>query len=142
MEARLFLVAQSSAVDARTNSISAFNIMEEIHAATYPIVVPTMAILAMIDQGESEPDRPDVQLQISLGGQQLFQGPFQVDFQGRRKGKALAEFNGLVVPAPGVLRLSLSYNGQPFAAWEIVCDQALPPQLQMLLANQQAAPQH
>jgi hypothetical protein len=144
MRAKLFLCAQASAIDARTNSISVFHILEEVHAPAYPVVLPTMSIIALLELDEGEPIATEVHLQIFLGNQQLFDGPFQTNFQIRRKARAVAEINGLVIPAPGVLRVLVASAGRNVAAWEMTVDQIAPPQLEMHLQpepQQEQAPQ-
>jgi hypothetical protein len=78
--------------------------MEEVHAVTYPIVLPTMSFIAFVDLDEGEPQNPELQMQLLLGEQELFLGPLQTIFDARRKTRVLADLNGLVIPAPGVLR--------------------------------------
>lgn len=142
MRAKLFLCAQSSSLDARTNAISVFHVLEELHAPAYPVALPAMSIIAFLELEEGEPIDSEVQLQILLGEQQLFVGPFQTNFQVRRKARALADFNGLVIPAPGVLRVLLTSAERNVAAWEMTCDQVLPPHLQMHLPQQEQPPEH
>src|SRR6266850_3708579 len=103
MQANLFLCAHSSALDSRKNSISIFHVLEEVHAPAYPVVLAGMSVVSLLELDEGEPMNPEIELRIFLGDQQLFAGPFQANFQVRRKARALAEFNGLVIPAPGVL---------------------------------------
>lgn len=131
MQTKLFLCALSSALDARKNSISVFHILEEVHAAAYPIVLGGMAVVALLELDEDEPINPEIELRIFLGNQQLFAGPFQTNFQVHRKARAVAEFNGLVIPAPGILRVLLHLAERDIVSWQIPCEQNAPPQIDM-----------
>ncbi|HTQ59587.1 MAG TPA: hypothetical protein VMI32_05160 [Candidatus Solibacter sp.] len=133
MRTILFVCGQSSALDARLNSVSVFHVLEEISAPSFPIVVPTLAIVAMLELDEGEPVNPAIELRVFLGEQQLFAAPFNADFRVRRKARAVADFNGLVIPAPGVLRVVLSLAGHDVAVWQIVCHQIASPQLDLHL---------
>lgn len=99
MQTKLFLCANSSALDSRRNTISIFHVLEEVHAPAYPVVLAGMSVVALLELDEGEPLNPEIELRVFLGKEQLFAGPFQANFQVRRKARALAEFNGLVVPA-------------------------------------------
>jgi hypothetical protein len=132
MRVKLFTCALSSSLDARSNSISIFHLLEEIAAPAYPIVVQRISIVGLLFLDDNEP-RPEIELRIFLGDQQLFVGPFQANFEVQRTARAVAEFNGLVVPAPGIVRTALSMEGRDFANWEVVCRQIAPPQLEMRL---------
>ena len=134
MRATLFLCSQSSAVDVRRNTISVFHILEELAAPAFPIVIQALSIVAMLELDENEPADPRVLLRILLGDQQLFEGPFQADFRVRRKARALADFNGLVIPAPGVLNVLLHAGDRDIATWQIICHQIAPPQLDLRFA--------
>ncbi len=131
MQVKLFICSSSSALDARTNSISVFHILEEIHAPAYPIVIPGMSVIALLDLDDGEPIDQEIELRFYLGDQQLFAVPFQTDFQVRRKARALADLNGLVVPAPGILRILLHSAGHDIVSWQILCDQNAPPQMDL-----------
>lgn len=111
MQVKLFICSSSSALDARTNSISIFHVLEEVHAPAYPIVIPGMSVIALLELDDGELINQEMKLRVFLGDQQLFAAPFQTNFQVRRKARAIADFNGLVVPAPGMLRVLLHWGG-------------------------------
>jgi hypothetical protein len=143
MRVKLFVCAQSCALDSRTNSVSIFHVLEEIRVPGYPIVLTPLAIVALLELDEGEPINPEIELRVFLGNQQLYAGPFQTNFQVRRLSRTVAEFNGFVIPAPGTLRVQLHSAGHDIVSWEVVCDQIAPPQLDLHLqpAEQQPAQQ-
>jgi hypothetical protein len=140
MQALLFLCAQSIAIDSRINTISVFHILEGLRAPAYPVVIPSISVVALLELDEQEPPNPDIELRFVLGGQQqLFTGPYPSSFQVNRKARAVAELNGLVIPAPGMLRISLHWQGRDIVSWNVACEQIAPPQLGLALQPGQAS---
>lgn len=130
----LFVCAQSSSLDGRMNTVSLFHVIEEISAPVFPTVLRGMSVVAILELDEGEPIDLAVELHVFSGGVQLFASPLQTNFQVQRKARVIADFNGLVIPAPGVLRVVLSSAGHDIATWQIVCHQVAGPQLELHLA--------
>lgn len=49
-----FLVAESCSLDQVTNHVSMFDIIEEVHAALFPVVIPRVAAVACLILDSSE----------------------------------------------------------------------------------------
>lgn len=119
MEVELFVCADSAAVDARTQTISLFHIIEELNSPAFPVVIPRLTIGAVLTRVESEPERPDLQLRIGLGSQEIFRGPFGLSFQQHLRARAIVDIQGVVVLAPGSLKVALYAADRELAAWSI-----------------------
>lgn len=125
MQVRLFFCTESTAVDASTNRVSAFHLLEEIGAPAFPATMPQLTVLAIIERGADEPPRAQLQLQAGLENSVnlLVNSPLQVDFQNRLVARVLTVLRGLVIPEPVGLRVALNHNGAEIARWGIAVAQ-------------------
>jgi hypothetical protein len=119
MEVRLFICAQSAALDARQGTISAFHILESVNTPAFPVAVPQMSILGIFERETPSAEDPQAQLRVSLGAKELYLGPFFIKFQNRLRARAIVELQGIVLPAPGRLTISLLLEQRETANWVI-----------------------
>ena len=123
MTFKLLFCSDSAVIDLRTNTLSAFTVIEEIGSSSFPLVLSRLTVVSIITRTADEPSRPDWTLRVSLGTQRLLDGPFRVDFQQRLSTKAIGEISGLVIPSPGVLRVDVMAGTDSLASWEIRVNQ-------------------
>lgn len=135
IESKLFLCADSASIDARTNTLSAFHIVEDYHAAAFPVVVPRISVLMVLFRDPTDPAVPEVQLLVYLGDQQLSASPLPVNFGQRLTVRAIADLNGLVIPGPGVLRFVVGIGAQVVDSWTINANQVGQPAIQLHLGE-------
>ena len=117
MDMTLFVCCESAAIDARTNNVSVFNIMEELNAVNFPILVQRFSAVLMLSRTEDEPQNMDLHLRITLGDQELYNGPLSVSFHQHLSTRAVADLFGLMIPAPGDLRVDIRQADRTLAHW-------------------------
>jgi hypothetical protein len=120
---RLFFCCDSFSADQRSNTISAFHIMENLTVAALPVVIPRVTVIAVLSREEDDPPTPDFQLEVRLGDQQLVAHPFNVNFANYLTTKAVAELNAIVVQTPGQLSFVLRQAGEEKAYWPVTITQ-------------------
>ncbi len=130
---KLFLCCDSASLDSRNNTVSAFHIAEGINAASFPVVIPRTTVIALISREETDPTDFNIQLQATLGGQQLFSGPFPMNFAGGLMGRTVVEVQGLVIPGPDDLTFLLRVGEEVVSSWITKVSQVGQPQMQLLL---------
>jgi hypothetical protein len=140
IQSRLFFCCDSAALDSRTNTISAFHIAEGSGAGAFPVAWPRITAIALLSREETDPADPNVQLQALLGDQQLFNGPFPVNFSGGLLSRSIVELQGLVVSGPGDLTFLLKIGEQVIGSWIIKVSQVGQPQLQLLIPQTPPTP--
>jgi Family of unknown function (DUF6941) len=120
MRLLLCVVAESASIDAATNRLSIFNILEEIHSQVFPAAYPQMTIVTICARENNESNTFTLTLRITIDGQEkpLLSGPFYVDFQGRVRARSLGQIAGLLIPATGILRFELLEGEQQLGSWE------------------------
>lgn len=126
---KLFLCADAAAIDARLNTLSAFHIAEELNASVFPVVIPRITAVMIFLRDQNDADNVTVQMRISLGDRQLFDGPLPVNFAQRRSARAVADMNGLVLTAPGELRFQIREGDRELGEWIVVVNQVGQPAL-------------
>jgi len=120
MKLRAFVVSDSAVIDRRTNALSIFNIHGEITAESFPVAIPRLTIIAVVERREDEEERPDLVLRIKQGNDRLFEQRFSVDFQGKEVARHIIELRGLVVSRPDPLVIQLLRNSRQIAVYRII----------------------
>ena len=117
---KFFICSDSAALDARLNTVSAFHIMEQLNAPAFPVAIPRVAVLALVSREETDPNNVQLHLQIVCGQQHLFDGPVPVNFNQQLSARTIIDMQGLVLPAPGELRLLLMNANDTIASWTVL----------------------
>lgn len=118
---------QLYSVDQRTNVLSVFGLIEEVGSPTFPFVIPKLSLIAVFEKASDESATPTVSIRVTINEQQVFGQDSNLDFQSLNRIRVLADINGLVVPSPGSLVISLSRDEVTYGSWKIVAKQAGPP---------------
>jgi hypothetical protein len=120
MRARFLLCCESAAVDRRRNTLSVFHIIEDFNVPAFPVVVPQMCVVTLLQRAAEEPvEPPDLSLRIVLNQQELYRGPIEANFQGHLKVRWITEVRGLVIPGPGALVFSVHSGENQLGDWSI-----------------------
>jgi len=121
MEATLLICANAISVDQRSNTLSLFNILEEINSPSFPMVVPYMVLVAMLTRGADEPNVfADLTLSMDVDGEVFFQGNLNpADFQQKLSSRLVVDMQGLIVPKAGMMRVVMSRPENPIGLWKI-----------------------
>ncbi len=108
-----FLVARSFAIDQSTNSLSIFNVLEELTTASLPVLVPDVNFISvwLLDESERENDFQITVIAHKPDGTEL--GPFPQNFTATRKRqRMLAQLAFLPLDVAGDWRFELRLNGE------------------------------
>lgn len=133
IQPKLFFCADNAALDGRYNTISAFHILEEVGAATFPLVVPRLAIIGMFSREETDPINIELQLQVTLGAAQLLVASVPLNFAHQLRTRAILELNGFLLPTPGLVVFSLRHGESLLTSWSIRANQVGQPSVQLSL---------
>jgi hypothetical protein len=127
---KLAVCAESVVRDAETNAVSVFNILEEIGASMFPVTVPKLSALFLLERGMDDPEVLEWDMTLSLGENELGSLVGPVDFQGARLTRLIMVIQGVVLPEPGILTASLRSNGHELGSWQIRVHQVEQSQVQ------------
>jgi hypothetical protein len=124
MEITLFTCAQSAVIDRQTNSLSIFNVYEEMNAPVFPIALQTFAVIMLLIRHDDDLEVPsDVRCRIHLDNQQLMDAPIVPNFQGRRGVKIITNIGGMLIPRPGNMVVAIHHGERKLAEWLILARQ-------------------
>jgi len=103
----LLTCAHGCSVDRFTNTLSIFEILEEITPIQYPLWLPKLTVVAALEKEDGDPDVFHPDLVVSLEEAEIFRQPANISFGGRRRTRMIAHMQGLPVPGPGTLTIRL-----------------------------------
>jgi hypothetical protein len=107
IRAKLCFAASGIVRDAETNVISAFNVLEGITAAGFPLFIQAMSFVALWEREPGDPAAIEATFTLSIGEEQLSTGQVLGTFGGKLRYRTIVNINGVVVPHPGNLRFLL-----------------------------------
>src|SRR5438094_9372120 len=111
--------SQGAVRDAQTNTLSAFNIIEDMQSAVFPLFFPRILVPAYVAREATDPDPMTMNLNVVMGDAVLNTFPLTVAFGDKLKHRLISEINGLPIPRPGSLKFQLLYDGGELNSWEI-----------------------
>jgi len=125
MHVTLFTCAESFAVDSRSNRPSLFHVLDEFDASEFPVMLPQLHVVAMLERSPHEPEATNANLSVTFGGDSvpLVDAQFAIAFEGKLRARTFGLLQGLAIPAPGIVTATLSMNGQKKASWKITVTQ-------------------
>jgi hypothetical protein len=104
------LAARSASIDRDSNSLSVFEIFEGVQATGFPLAIPEMVFVTLLEKQSGSPAPRSLDFSATLSGVGLHRQSFPCDFQGSDRFRFVLRLAGLVVP--GVGRLTLEILGQ------------------------------
>lgn len=144
MRATLFTVCETVLLDNQTMAFSLINVFTELSVSAFPVAIPKIAIAAIVEKSENDPNSLDCRILVRLNDQELLNTPGTFDFQGKKRVQIGTLVQGIVLPGPGDLRFSLFHNqaDNPVALSDwVVAIHSLGPQADMFAGPIQPPPQ-
>jgi hypothetical protein len=111
--------------DAETNSMSVFNILENVTAVGMPVLIQNMAFFVLWQREEADERRVGGTFTAAIGDLELTQTHVDLDFGANIRNRTLVNLNGLVIPRPGALRFRIVLTNDVEASYTV--DIAAPP---------------
>ena len=116
---RLLLCAEGVVRDAQTNTISVFNILEQLRFPSFPAAFPRFWVLSVLERDDDDPEEITTTLRIAIGEQIILEHNLDVSFQGQKRTRNIVAFGALPLPQPGVLNVSVSLDDRLLHQYEI-----------------------
>ena len=101
MSLDLFVCCEQAIVDVRSNRVTLFNVYDGIATPAFPATLGSITTVMSFSRAPAEPDRFDGFVRFSIDGEQIFEGPFSVDFEGASGTRVIAQLDGMIIPKPG-----------------------------------------
>ena len=114
-----FIVGESVSIDQMTNRVSIFHVLEEIHASTFPVVIPQLTAVAHWNMLDGEIGN-DYQVQIVAFADDESPTIFSQNFKATHpRQRTMLVFVGLKIQKEGRHRIELKLDGKHQAFHEI-----------------------
>lgn len=127
MKEILCLAAKGVIRDARTNSISVFNIIEEVTPQGFPVLFQEIAFLGVWMNDAPFGSVPtSVNFNLILNGRKISSQEMTVRIESGRIHRHIIAVQGLVVTEPGELRAEFESNGDVFSSYSVYIRNAAP----------------
>src|SRR6266567_5931669 len=116
---RLMFCSQGAVRDAENNTISAFNIIEDLQTGAFPLFVQQIFAVAFLQRDAADPAQVQMTLDVLLNDQVINTFPIPVNFGDKLRTRLITKINGLSIPGPGNLTMRLMHNGETLASWAL-----------------------
>jgi hypothetical protein len=119
ISSKLCFAATAIIRDGESNFISAFNVIEGMVAAGFPMFVPQLSSFALWLRDEGDPQRLAGTFTVSLNDDVLTRVAMHVDFGNVFRSRSVINMNGLVVPRAGVLWFRFALDNGVHAEYDV-----------------------
>lgn len=119
MKLKTLLCAEHIIIDSQSGMLSCIGVMDSIVAPQFPVLIPRMAVMAILEKEDGDLDETTGNLTIAIGEHQLAQGPLLIGFQGMEGTRSIVSMGGVVIPQPGSLRAVLTHDEQEIGEWTV-----------------------
>ena len=119
MKCRLFLVSESAVIDQNSNNLSVFNMLEQLNAQGFPVIVPRLTVVIALDREEGDEETASLAFWIKQNKSKILEQQIEVDFQGKPRVRQLVNLIGFVITEPGSLVFRLNRDKRKFAEYRI-----------------------
>jgi len=139
MKLRTLITCDISLLDQRRNSLSLINIIDEINSPSFPIFLPNLSVVSIIEKEQGDPDViGDCAISITLGDQVILSVPMPIQFQGKSRVRSVADVSGFVIPAAGTLKIAVLHGQNELGTWPIPVNQVGGPAAEVFSAPARA----
>ncbi len=104
MKSKLFLCAEEIILNAYTNSISAINIFENIDTNRFPLTIPKIMWLHVLERTTEEPSTKELYLVLYIDQTEIYRMTVGIDFKLDLLAKNIAVVTNLSIPKAGNFR--------------------------------------
>lgn len=119
IQLKLAVCAESVVRDAETNTVSVFNIIEDISTSSFPVGIPKLSALFMLERSARDPERVDCLVTLTRDDQEIGRVTIEGDFGGKLRTRVILFAQGVIIDEPGILTIALTVSGEAMGAWHI-----------------------
>lgn len=117
--ALLCLIAKGVIRDADTNNLSVFNILEQVGAQGFPLLIQEAAVLAVWRRAQDEGQQFAFDFALRNNDRVIIARRIDVNFAGAELNRTIIRLGGILAQEPGVLVAQFAHNGQVVASYQI-----------------------
>lgn len=118
MKVHYIACAASSSLDAASNQLSLFHMLDEISGPAFPLSLPSFCVAALFEREAKDAVVQSFVLAVSLDTALIASFTMSVDFSASRRNRSVNTVRGLTIPATGLVTISLLQKTRVLAVWE------------------------
>jgi hypothetical protein len=138
MKLDLIACAESAAIDAPTNRLSLFNLLEEFTGQIFPSIVPSLTLIVVTTREAREPEDLELHVKIRVNSNVIYENAIRANFQGKMRVRAITNISGLPIMEPGKVVFSVLHGKRLLGDWTIIVNSA-PSVIQLQRTSSSAA---
>src|SRR5690348_4396160 len=114
MKFDFFFCAEGASIDQTTNNLSVFNLIEEVNAPNFPVLIQNLCLVFMARRKKGEAAKQTIIIRLAFKGQNTppFDNPFPVDFNTFYRTRGVLRMQGMTIQQPSDLVVSILVNGR------------------------------
>lgn len=92
-------------------STSVIGILDTLRAPVFPVSIPRVGILSLVEREPEDPERVEVKAWVErVNGERASIGSIPVDFNGKLRHRLMVNLVGLQIGGPGMVVFTLDYQ--------------------------------
>lgn len=120
LSAKFILWAKSASVDSQTNSLSIFEVIEELTTPQLPGVLSDTKLVTLFERNpEKDPSVFDCQLIVKNADKTIGSQKFQLDFKGLKRNRLVIMVPPFKLEKEGNLTFSFTHKNKEVATYKI-----------------------
>ena len=105
---KVLLVADRAIRDNETGNLSIINIIEDITAESFPILIPRLTIVAFIHKEQDDNSKPNLRFKLLNNETSIGDHSIKVDFREKNRTKAIIQLGTVPIREPGIAHFILT----------------------------------
>lgn len=116
---KTFACADTVIQDLTSRRVSLINLLEEIVAGSFPVFLPRLGAVALLDWNGQGEAKASGQLFVYNNDQQLTTAPFNLRLREGARHQIVWNFQGIPISSPGIFRLELKSGDTQIAVFQV-----------------------
>ena len=130
MKSILTFIAEGIVIDAKSNNVSAFNILEVISSVGFPLFIQKIFFFNLLEKGDNETE--EITLLVKNNEEELFRQRTTIKFNKNIRHRNIMEIAGLAIPSPGILSFEIHHKDEIIGTYSIEVKKMGPPKVKEL----------
>ena len=123
LKLKSLIVAEKVIIEKDTNKVTIVDVIENLKSPSYPLFFPNFSCLLYFENDKDNADQNKYKFTLKNNDKLLIDTDVNIDFQGKLTTRSLVNINGLAIPAPGVVTIEISSEGQHIDSYSFNFDQ-------------------
>lgn len=121
MKSILTICSEGIALDRRSNNITVYNILEEIHSIGFPLVIQRLFFYSWIIREDKDSEEiHNLHFEVSIDGEKIFTQGIRINFNKKPRSRTIIEIGGLAIHKIGNLCFKLSYKSKKLGEYCVI----------------------